>query len=196
MGAVFGIFAGFYYWVPKVLGLNYDEALGRLHFWVMFIGVNITFIPQHFLGLAGIPRRISDYPDAYAGWNYISSFGSIISVVATALFAWVVYDILANGKSVGASHWSIPAFFYGVYPSLDESHSQTSLEWALDTPTPFHAYLMIPTSSDSLFKVLTIMILIYSFLSPREHRLKVGLKLVALQVWVRFSLFSIFHVKD
>ena len=89
--------------------------------------------------------------DAYAGWNFISSFGSIISVVATVIFGWVVYDILANGKSAGASYWSIPAFFYGVYPSLDESHSQTSLEWALDTPTPFHAYLIIPTSSDSLY---------------------------------------------
>ena len=80
----------------------------------MFIGVNVTFMPQHFLGLAGIPRRISDYPDAYAGWNFISSFGSIISVVATAIFGWVVYDILANGKSASASYWSVPAFFYSL----------------------------------------------------------------------------------
>jgi len=82
MGAVFALFSAWYFWIPKILGLNYNMKVGKIHFWVMFIGVNVTFFPQHFLGLQGMPRRISDYPDAFAGWNFVSSFGSIISVVA------------------------------------------------------------------------------------------------------------------
>src|SRR5690606_15828086 len=68
-GAVFGVFAGFYYWFPKRTGLRYSEALGKVHFWTRFLGVNVTFFPRHFLGLAGRPRRIPDYPDAFAEWN-------------------------------------------------------------------------------------------------------------------------------
>lgn len=86
MGAVFGIFCGFYYWFWKITGFSYHEQLGRVHFWLMFIGVNLTFFPMHFSGLAGMPRRIPDYPDAFAGWNYISSLGSIISVIGVFFF--------------------------------------------------------------------------------------------------------------
>jgi cytochrome c oxidase subunit 1 len=86
MGAVFSIFAGFYYWIGKIVGLRYSEILGKTHFWVFFVGVNVTFFPMHFLGLAGMPRRIPDYPDAYAGWNYVASIGSMISLVAAILF--------------------------------------------------------------------------------------------------------------
>lgn len=93
MGAVFAIFAGFYYWIEKMVGVAYDETLGQIHFWTFFIGVNLTFFPMHFLGLAGMPRRISDYPDAFAGWNYVASLGSMISVVATLFFFYIVFNM-------------------------------------------------------------------------------------------------------
>ena len=97
IGAVFAIFAGFYYWFEKISGCLYNEFLGKIHFWSFFIAVNITFFPIHFLGLAGIPRRISDYPDAFAGWNYISSIGSSISVITIFFFFYIVYEALTIG---------------------------------------------------------------------------------------------------
>ena len=96
MGAVFALFAGFYYWSAKVLGLQYSEVLGKVHFWSFFVGVNLTFFPMHFLGLAGMPRRIPDYPDAYAGWNHVASIGSFISFLSVALFFFLVYDALTG----------------------------------------------------------------------------------------------------
>ena len=80
-----------YYWIPKMLGLNYNLTLSKVQFWILFIGVNLTFFSQHFLGLQGMPRRISDYLNAFAGWNLTSSLGSIVSVVAAWLFLYVVY---------------------------------------------------------------------------------------------------------
>jgi cytochrome c oxidase subunit 1 len=100
MGAVFAIFAGFYYWIAKMTGLQYSEILGQIHFWIFFIGVNLTFFPMHFLGLAGMPRRIPDYPDAYHGWNEIASFGSYLSAVSSLFFFFVVYHTLVHGKPV------------------------------------------------------------------------------------------------
>src|SRR6201999_103272 len=79
LGAVFSLFAGFYYWIGKMSGRQYPEWAGQVHFWVTFIGVNLTFFPQHFLGLAGMPRRVPDYPDAFEGWNHLSSIGSYIA---------------------------------------------------------------------------------------------------------------------
>nr|YP_009672649.1 cytochrome c oxidase subunit 1 [Dictyopteris divaricata]QDB64134.1 cytochrome c oxidase subunit 1 [Dictyopteris divaricata] len=99
MGAAFTMFAAFYFWVGKITGLVYSEILGRIHFWLMFLGVNLTFFPMHFLGLAGMPRRIPDYPDAYSGWNAVASFGSILSAIASLLFFYIVYDTLVKGKS-------------------------------------------------------------------------------------------------
>lgn len=147
MGAVFGLFAGFYFWAPKIIGLSYNETLAKIHFWTMFIGVNITFFPQHFLGLSGMPRRISDYPDAFAGWNAVSSFGSLISLLATALFAYIVYDIYANGKVVQANPWQVPAFFTSTKVFNDSSLTSNSLEWSVATPTPFHAFMDLPVAT-------------------------------------------------
>jgi heme/copper-type cytochrome/quinol oxidase subunit 1 len=100
MGAVFTIFAGFYFWIPKMTGRDFPEALGRVHFWITFFGVNLTFFPMHFLGLAGMPRRIPDYPDAFAGWNSIASFGSYISGVGLLFFFYVVYVTFISGDLV------------------------------------------------------------------------------------------------
>jgi heme/copper-type cytochrome/quinol oxidase subunit 1 len=98
MGAVFGIFSGFYHWFEKFTGLPHNEFLGKVHFWITFIGVNITFFPMHFLGLAGMPRRIPDYPDAYAEWNLIASFGSYITALGLLLFFFNIYSSLLKNK--------------------------------------------------------------------------------------------------
>jgi cytochrome c oxidase subunit 1 len=100
MGAVFTIFSGFYFWLPKLIGRHYPEALGRVHFWITFFGVNLTFFPMHFLGLAGMPRRIPDYPDAYTGWNAVASFGSYISGLGLLFFFYVIYVSFTSGKLV------------------------------------------------------------------------------------------------
>ena len=129
LGAVFSLFAGFYYWIGKMCGRQYNETLGKIHFWTTFIGVNLTFFPMHFLGLAGMPRRISDYPDAFAGWNLVASIGSFISAASTLLFIYIVFDTLLRGKRVGANYWGPGA---------------TTLEWTVSSPPPFHSYDEIP----------------------------------------------------
>ena len=86
------LFAGFYYWFNKMFWFNYNEYLGQIHFWLTFIGVNITFFPMHFLGLAGMPRRIPDYPDIFADWNYVSSLGSFISLGGVIVFLFLLLE--------------------------------------------------------------------------------------------------------
>lgn len=125
LGAVFGLFAGFYYWIGKMSGRQYNETFGRIHFWTTFVGVNLTFFPMHFLGLAGMPRRISDYPDAFAGWNMVASIGSFISGASTLFFIFVVFHTLVFGRRVGANYWGEGA---------------TTLEWTLSSPPPFHSF--------------------------------------------------------
>lgn len=100
MGAVFAIFAGFYFWFGKMTGLQYLEILGQIHFFIFFIGVNITFFPMHFLGLAGMPRRIPDYPSAYADWNLIASYGSYLSAISSCFFFFIVYHTLVYGNPI------------------------------------------------------------------------------------------------
>jgi cytochrome c oxidase subunit I len=106
MGAVFAIFAGMYYWLGKMTGLQYPDALSRVHFWTMFFGVNLTFFPMHFLGLAGMPRRIPDFPDAYAGWNAVASVGSMVSAFSALLFIYIIYVTLTEGTPVANNQWN------------------------------------------------------------------------------------------
>jgi cytochrome c oxidase subunit 1 len=129
LGAVFSIFAGFYYWFPKMTGYMYDERLAKAHFWLLFTGINLTFFPQHFLGLAGMPRRYIDYPDAYWQWNFVSSFGADVAGVATAVFLYTVYDAFARKRLAGANPWGVGA---------------DTLEWTLPSPPPFHQYETLP----------------------------------------------------
>ena len=129
LGAVFSIFAGFYYWLGKMSGRQYPERLGKWHFWTSFIGVNVMFFPMHFLGLAGMPRRVPDYPDAYAGWNMVSSIGAAIVIVSTVIFFYLVYRTLTSGEKVAANPWGDGA---------------TTLEWSVPSPAPFHTHEEIP----------------------------------------------------
>jgi len=131
MGALFGIFTGFYYWIPKMTGRPYSELLGKIHFWLLFVGVNLTFFPMHFLGLAGMPRRIPDYPDAFAGWNMVSTLGSYISVLGTAVFLVLIYKMFRSKERVGANPWGEGA---------------TTLEWTVPSPAPFHTHQTPPRS--------------------------------------------------
>ena len=129
MGAMFSIFAGFYYWIGKMSGREYPEFLGKLHFWITFIGVNLTFFPMHFSGLAGMPRRIPDYPDAYDGWNYISSLGAYLSFAGAILFVIIVWMTLRSGKQVADNQWGEGA---------------NTLEWTVSSPPPFHCFEELP----------------------------------------------------
>lgn len=133
MGAVFSMFAAFYYWIGKITGYQYPEHLGQIHFWLFFLGVNITFFPMHFLGLAGMPRRIPDYPDAYAGWNAVASYGSYLSALAALFFFYVVYQTLVHGERCPRNPW--------------EYHAKVSptLEWLLPSPPAFHTFEEIPS---------------------------------------------------
>ena len=129
LGAVFAIFAGWYYWFPKMFGYMYSSFLAKLHFWVTFIGVNILFFPQHFLGLAGMPRRYVDYPDAYAGWNYVSSIGSYIAAAGVLVFLVnMVYSFMKKVPA-GNNPWGEGA---------------DTLEWTLTSPPAFHSYDELP----------------------------------------------------
>jgi cytochrome c oxidase subunit I len=129
LGAVFAIFAGFYYWLPKMSGYQYNGFLGGLHFWVTFIGVNLIFFPQHFLGLQGMPRRYVDYPEAFAGWNYVSSIGYFIAAAGVVIFIVMLIEHFAVRRKVGANPWGEGA---------------TTLEWTLSSPPPFHQFSELP----------------------------------------------------
>ena len=173
MGAVFALFSGWYFWIPKMLGLDYNIMLSKVHFWILFIGVNVTFFPQHFLGLQGMPRRISDYPDAFAGWNLISSFGSIISVIATWLFLHIVYLQLVEGKSVSRYPWLTPQFYTDYLQSL-LNRAYSSLEWCLNSPPKPHAFVSLPLQSNiinknnsalsSIIYLLTFLLILYIYI--------------------------------
>nr|BCD83314.1 cytochrome c oxidase subunit 1 [Aspergillus tubingensis] len=146
MGAVFALFSGWYFWIPKLLGLSYDHFAAKVHFWILFVGVNLTFFPQHFLGLQGMPRRISDYPDAFYGWNLVSSVGSIVSVVATWYFLTIIYNQLTEGKAVSRYPWLTPQLFSDTFQVLF-TRNNSSLEWCLTSPPKPHAFMSLPVQS-------------------------------------------------
>ena len=129
LGAVFAIFAAWYYWFGKMFGKPYNELLGKLHFWVFFIGVNVMFFPMHFLGSDGMPRRIPDYPDAYATWNQVASYGYAIMAVGMLIFFINLALSLASRRKVEDNYWGEGA---------------TTLEWTLSSPPPFHQFETLP----------------------------------------------------
>ncbi len=150
MGAVFALFSAWYFWIPKILGLEYNIFKGKAHFWAMFIGVNVTFFPQHFLGLQGMPRRISDYPDGFAGWNLVSSFGSIISVAATWLFLYILYVQLVEGKAAWRYSWLTLEFYTDILQGL-LNRAYNSIEWAITSPPKPHSFVSLPLQSGAFF---------------------------------------------
>jgi cytochrome c oxidase subunit 1 len=145
MGAVFALFAGFYYWFGKMCGYQYSEVLGRVHFWTTFLGVNITFLPMHFLGLAGMPRRVPDYPDAYIGWNVVASYGSLLSLVGTFVFFYMIYNTLTAGERCGANPWLCET----VEGREHDAEEVKTLEWLVDSPPAFHTFDELPQIKDT-----------------------------------------------
>ncbi|GIK96758.1 MAG: cytochrome c oxidase subunit 1 [Alphaproteobacteria bacterium] len=129
LGAVFGIFAGWYYWIGKMSGRECPEIIGKTHFWLTFIGANITFFPMHFLGTAGMPRRIPDYPDVFADWNFVASLGSYLAFAGHILFLVGAVYTLAAGRRAPANPWGEGA---------------TTLEWTMSSPPPFHTFEELP----------------------------------------------------
>jgi cytochrome c oxidase subunit 1 len=129
IGAVFAIFAGMYYWLGKMCGRQYPENLGKIHFWLLFASANLTFFPMHFLGLAGMPRRIPDYPDAFAPWNLIASFGAFLGLASTLLFFYILWKTFTSGEQVPDNPWGEGA---------------TTLEWTVSSPPPYHTFNELP----------------------------------------------------
>ncbi|MDX2050153.1 MAG: cytochrome c oxidase subunit I [Rickettsiaceae bacterium] len=125
LGALFGAYSAFYYWFGKMSGYKYSERLGQIHFWITFISVNLTFFPQHFLGLAGMPRRIPDYPDAFEGWNLVSSVGAFISNAAIVLFLFIIYKAFRDKVKCEDNPWGEGA---------------DTLEWTIPSPAPHHTF--------------------------------------------------------
>ncbi|MBV7393801.1 cytochrome c oxidase subunit I [Mameliella sediminis] len=134
LGAVFAIFAGIYFYFPKMTGRMYSEFWGKIHFWTMFIGANLTFFPQHFLGRQGMPRRYIDYPEAFATWNYVSSWGALISFASFVLFFGIIIHAVTRGARVTAANpWNEYA---------------DTLEWTLPSPPPEHTFEQLPKQED------------------------------------------------
>jgi cytochrome c oxidase subunit I len=129
LGAVFAIFGAWYYWFPKISGYTYSEAVGKTHFWMQFIGVNLLFFPQHFLGLAGMPRRYIDYPEVYSGWNMVSSIGAYLSAASVLVFLYGLISAYARKEKAADNPWGEGA---------------TTLEWTLSSPPPFHQFNTLP----------------------------------------------------
>ena len=129
LGAVFGVFAGWYYWYEKMFGVKYNDLLAKVHFWLTFIGSNVLFFPQHFLGLQGMPRRYIDYADGFATWHFWSSIGYAITLVGTLVFFAGLVESIVRRRQAQANPWGEGA---------------TTLEWTLSSPPPFHQFSTLP----------------------------------------------------
>jgi cytochrome c oxidase subunit 1 len=134
LGAVFSLFAGWYYWFGKMWGKQYNELLGQLHFWVFFAGVNILFFPMHFLGMDGMQRRVPDYADAFAGWNQFATIGYVLMAIGMVFFFVNIFWSLAFGRKAEGNPWGEGA---------------TTLEWTLSSPPPFHQFETLPVIDDA-----------------------------------------------
>jgi len=129
LGAIFSIFAGFFYWFEKIFGVKYNEFLGKLHFAIFFVGTNIIFFPQHFLGLQGMPRRYVDYPQGFAFWNKVSSIGYVIMACSMVVFFVLLAEAVVRRRRAEANPWGEGA---------------TTLEWTLSSPPPHHQFNELP----------------------------------------------------
>lgn len=127
-GAIFSIMAAVYYWLPKWTGHQLNEAAGKFHFWMSFIGVNITFFPMHFIGLAGMPRRIPDYALQFADFNAVASVGAFIFGLSQLIFVWNVIQNIRSGKKAEAKCWE----------------GAEGLEWTIPSPAPYHTFTTPP----------------------------------------------------
>lgn len=141
MGALFSLVGGYYYWGPSMFGLNYNRVWAEVHFWLLFISVNIIFLPMHFLGLNGMPRRISQYPDAFYGWNYIASIGSAISIISVIVGLISVQKQLEEGE--------VLPFDTQVTPDYLESNNtrtvrDSDIELILTRPAEYHTFSELP----------------------------------------------------
>lgn len=135
MGVLFALLAGYYYWSPLMLGLTYNKTISLIQFWTLFIGVNLTFLPMHWLGLSGMARRIGDYPEDYGNLNFICSIGSFISFISLLLFIFVIYKQLKDKLSF--KNWNINYYF-------SKNCSNNTIEFALKFPPAFHPFTETP----------------------------------------------------
>jgi heme/copper-type cytochrome/quinol oxidase subunit 1 len=166
MGAVFAIFAGFYYWIEKMVGIAYNETFGKIHFWSFFVGVNVTFFPMHFLGLAGMPRRISDYPDAFADWNYIASAGSMISFATVLFFSYLIRNMFTvQFRSSKRNSWRAYPAKLGFFGLLLDAPTR----WQLNFQTPATEIMekIVDLHHDIMFFLL--LIVFFCFLNANSN---------------------------
>lgn len=201
MGAVFALYSAWYFWIPKVLGLEYKKMKGKAHFWILFIGVNVTFFPQHFLGLQGMPRRISDYPDAFAGWNMVSSLGSFVSVIATLVFLDITFQQLTVGTITSRYAWLVPGYYGDLLRTL-LNRAYGSIEWCLTSPPKPHAFDSLPiqsilsfssTTSTSLILLpyfVTTLFVSLAFMCMGFAASDGGGEILALELPIEFANFS------
>lgn len=148
MGASFAVFAAFYYWVEKITGRRYDQLIGAIQFWSLFIGVNLTFFPMHFLGIAGMPRRIPDYPDSYQGWNKVASLGSMISMISIIIFLVGVYKTITGPESEERRVETRIITLFNDDLGYERISGVRTLEWAMSTPPSYHHFDHIPMVND------------------------------------------------